>query len=130
MGLMRTDTEFMNSGILIFLFAGFGATLRFFFSQNLNAEFPYGTLLVNLLGSIAMGWLMTQTHWPLSSTVKVALAAGFLGALTPYSSFAFELVQFIEKGKWAQVAVYVGLTQVLAVLGCFIGVRWARNLGM
>jgi CrcB protein len=86
-------------------------------AQRLGTVFPYGTLIVNLIGcfviavfveaGIALGW---------SPTLRAALAIGFVGGFTTYSSFNYDTLRLIEEGSPSLALVNVTMT----LLGCAI----------
>ncbi len=84
--------------------------------QRFGAGWPWGTLAVNLLGSLL---LMALMHVALRSdsvpaAARVALGSGVLGGFTTYSSFNFETIALVQSGAWGRAAAYVAAT----VLGC------------
>lgn len=83
---------------------------------RLGTAFPYGTLLVNVLGSFCLALLMQLAlGGPVfSPTVRVVLATGVLGGFTTYSTFNFETLRSFQNGAWGVGALYVAAT----ILGC------------
>lgn len=79
--------------LLVALGAPFGAMLRYFISRRLNHSFPYGTLIINLLGSFLLG-LVARYDIPM-----LLFGTGFLGAFTTYSTFNVEVVQLFYRHK-------------------------------
>jgi CrcB protein len=94
-----------------------GSIARFHIGQlRWGSAFPYGTLLVNVIGSLLLALLMTialRTDW-VSPTVRLALASGVLGGFTTYSSFNYETIALVQGGAWGRAAIYVLAT----VAGC------------
>lgn len=84
-----------------------------------GAEFPYGTLIVNISGCLAVGFLGTlaEERFLTSPQVRTALLIGFLGAFTTFSSFAYETWNLFRDGE----AMLAGLNVVASVLTCFVG---------
>ena len=99
-------------------------TLRLF-----DAGFPLGTLSVNVLGSLAMGFL---AHWFLSRGVapewRSFFLIGGLGAFTTFSTFSLDAVGLYERGEPGQALLYVALSVVLSLAGLVLGLWLARNL--
>lgn len=97
-----------------------GALSRFLLSNavhgRLGATFPYGTLLVNLLGSFIIGflyfWLINR--YDADAELRGLLIVGFLGAFTTFSAFSIETLILLEQGAWFKGTGYV----VASVLGC------------
>jgi len=88
--------------------------------------FPWGTLLVNLLGCLFIGVLMQLVlRERASETVRLALGTGLLGGFTTYSTFNFETFALAESGAWGRAALYVGVTLLgglaLGAAGWFLG---------
>jgi fluoride exporter len=98
-------------------------------AQRLGSAFPYGTLLVNLVGCFAIAGLMHAAltlGWP--ATTRAAVTIGFIGGLTTYSSFNYETMRLFEEGALATA----GLNLVLTLLGGFmagwLGLITAREI--
>jgi CrcB protein len=98
-------------------------------AQRLGSAFPYGTLIVNLVGCFAIAAVMHAAltlAWP--PTLRAAVTIGFLGGLTTYSSFNYETTRLIEEGALATA----GLNAALTILGAFaagwLGMLCARQL--
>ncbi len=93
-----------------------------------GTTFPYGTLIVNILGCFLIAAVM---HVGLETTrlppgVRIAITAGFLGGLTTYSSFNFETTELLRSGAWRLGLVNVALTLV-ACLGAGVAGTWAAR---
>lgn len=92
-------------------------------ARSLGAAFPYGTLLVNIVGSFLIAVVLTRLA---PSTLRITLATGFLGGFTTYSAFNFETTALLRERPLAGV-LNLGLT----LLGCFVagvaGVALARR---
>jgi len=97
----------------------------------LGAEFPYGTLLVNVIGSFLIGVVqeLALDAAMLPERVRVVLAVGVLGGFTTYSAFAHESLRLAAGGSWGAAVFYVGLTTVLCFAACLLGVGAARLVG-
>ncbi len=102
-----------------------GALARFWLSNAvyglLGRGFPYGTLAVNVLGSLAMGLLYILLLERLSAgpEVRGLLLVGFLGAFTTFSSFSIETLNLIEQAAYAKA----GANAVFSVVSC-VGATW------
>ena len=112
--------------LLLIALAGAGASLRYLISSSMNGSLPWGTLSVNVLGSLLVGWIYANQGlgWPVY--VKTAVIVGFLGALTTFSSYSLEILSLLEKGRLNQALFYFFLSQTLAIGACFLGMRFAR----
>jgi CrcB protein len=99
-----------------------GTALRYMIgvgaARVLGEHFPFGTLIVNLLGSFLLSGVMyaSVTTELVSPTLRLGLATGFLGGLTTYSSFNYETMRLFDEGAWLAGFVNVSST----VLGCFL----------
>jgi CrcB protein len=84
---------------------------------------PTGTFVVNLLGSAAIGFVMSifAARGELASPTRVALTGGFLGGFTTYSAFCFETFAFVDRGAYLAAALYVVATLVGCLAGCALG---------
>ncbi len=95
-----------------------------------GADFPYGTLLINVLGSFLVG-LVQQVGLStllIPDTLRVVLAIGVMGGFTTYSSFSYETLKLVEAGSWVGAAVYVALTTALCLGCCAVGLSLGRVL--
>ena len=111
-----------------------GALFRFWVStgvhQVLSRDFPYGTLVVNVLGSLLMGFLyvMFLERMTVSPELRAGVLIGLLGAFTTYSTFSIETINLIEQADYMK-AVANMLTSVIAcVLACGFGLLLGRQI--
>jgi CrcB protein len=93
-------------------------------------DFPYGTLLINVLGSFLIGIIQQVglSSLVLPEALRVALAIGVLGGFTTYSSFSYETIKLLEAGSWAAATTYVALTTGLCLACCAAGLTLGRVL--
>ena len=124
----------MREIIYIAVAGGLGAIGRYYITsltqKMLGYGFPYGTLVVNVLGSFLLG-LIVQTGMStdlLPRSLRLAMAFGFLGAFTTFSTFSYETLVYIEDGAWAMAGVNI-LTNVLpAIVAVFSGMLLGRTI--
>jgi len=90
--------------------------------------FPWGTLVVNVMGSLAMGILvevMAMT-WSPSPEVRALLIVGVLGAFTTFSTFSLDVVLLLERGAVLPAALYVAASVVVCIVGLYVGMHGMR----
>jgi fluoride exporter len=104
-----------------------GACLRYVISINsvkhFGNEFPYGTLIVNVLGGILIGLIMelSLTNDLISANLKLFLTTGIMGGLTTFSTFSYETVTFFSEGKYILAMLNTGLNLFLSIAGVLVG---------
>ncbi len=111
------------------LAGGLGSIARYHIGLFGNAragQFPWGTLAVNLLGSLLISILMSLVlRGRLDESTRIAIGIGFLGGFTTYSTFNFETIAMAQSGEWGRAILYVAATLigclVLGVIGYVIG---------
>ncbi len=118
----------MERFILICLGGALGTGLRYLTSglaaRWLGADFPYGTLIVNVVGSFAIG-LVQQVGTAsllIPETTRLFLTVGIMGGLTTYSSFSYETIRLAEIGAWGAAWINVLATTALCLSVCFLGI--------
>lgn len=110
----------MKDYLLVFLGGGLGATARYWMSAAvyrwLPTDFPYGNLVVNILGCFLIGLLMatSEERFLIQPSLRVFLAIGILGGFTTFSSFSYETVSLLRDRELFLASVNVLST----VLGC------------
>jgi CrcB protein len=131
----RTEND-LRLTFLVFLGAGLGGALRH--GVNLAAaklfgtNFPYGTFIINITGSLIMGilagWLAFKAEESWSQPLRLFLTTGILGGYTTFSAFSLDAVLLAERGAYGPAVFYIGGSVVLAVLGCVAGLAVIRAL--
>jgi CrcB protein len=92
--------------------------------------FPLATILVNIVGSLAMGLLvgaMARLLPPWQAEARLFVAIGMLGGFTTFSSFSLDTIALIERGAMGQALLYIGLSVALSVLGLYLGLLITRG---
>ena len=108
-----------------------GSVARFWFSgvvaRQFGETFPWGTLLVNVTGSFAIGFFATLTspdgRWLAPAGVRQFFMLGVCGGYTTFSSFSLQTLSLAEDGEW----LYAGANVVLSVVSCLAAV-WLGHL--
>lgn len=124
----------MNMIMAIGLGGAFGAVMRHyavaFCAKMAGNFFPYGTLFVNVTGSLLIGILMESLalKWPLSLEMRAFLITGLLGGFTTFSAFSFDLYKLIETGHVPLAALYIILSVFLSLAALFAGVYIVRGV--
>jgi len=125
----------MNQLIAVALGGACGAVVRFLMSsglyQWLGRDFPYGTLVVNVVGSFLIG-LLTETlilqRIAIGLEYRAAILVGFIGAFTTFSTFSLETLYLIEQGSLAKAALNVVASVAGCLLAVWIGLLCGRTL--
>ena len=123
---------FELSYLAIALGGAFGAVSRFLVANEMGRRFgdflPYGTLAVNVLGSLALGWVATifMDRPEINNALRLGIAVGFLGAFTTFSTFSFESVQLLMSGAVWRALLNVALNTVVCLGMCYLGIQLAR----
>ncbi len=124
----------MNNLLLIAFGGALGAVSRFLFSNGVHSllgrGFPYGTLSVNVLGSLLMGFFYIMllermdpgAHW------RPLLLIGFLGAFTTFSTFSIETLNMVEDGELFQAMLNILLSVSTCLIACWVGVLLGRQI--
>jgi fluoride exporter len=120
--------------LIVFIGGGIGAALRH--GVNVAAAglvgtaFPYGTVFINVVGSLAMG--LIAEYFALKSGLpqswRLFLTTGILGGFTTFSAFSLEAALLYERGQLASAAIYVLASVVLSIGGLFAGLAIIRAL--
>lgn len=98
--------------------------------RALGTSFPYGTLIVNALGSFLLGAIMHVglTTTLISPTLRLVLATGVMGGFTTYSTFNYETMQYLREGAFLLAGWNVAATLLLCLLAGALGLASARWL--
>jgi len=114
--------------ILIVGIGGFiGATLRYIISglsiRVFGDSFPYGTLFVNILGGLLIGFIMeaSVSLWPVSPNIRIFLTTGILGGLTTFSTFSYETISMLSDGSYLMGGINAGLNLFLSLFCAWLG---------
>jgi len=118
---------------LIALFGAIGTLARYglqgVVQLRMGSGFPYGTLLINLTGCLLLGFIgqITLNRMLISADVRMAIAVGFFGGYTTFSSFGWETAKMLEAGEWLRATTYVAASVFAGLLLSVAGIRLANK---
>lgn len=124
----------LNQLIMIAAGGAAGSLMRFMLSTGVHRvvgrDFPYGTLSVNIIGSLLMGLLYILLIERASVGVewRALLLIGFLGAFTTFSTFSVETLNLLENGELIKAGVNVILSVLLCIFAAWAGMILGRHL--
>jgi CrcB protein len=121
------------SYFLVFIGGGIGAALRHAVNRGslilLGASFPFGTFIVNVLGSFAMGMLAAifLARGEGDQSLRLFLTTGLLGGFTTFSAFSLDAAMLGERGEWLALGIYVVGSVAMSMFALFVGMAVARS---
>jgi fluoride exporter len=124
----------METFLLISTGAILGANLRYWVGgwavSQFGSSFPYGNLIINLTGSLILGFFMTLAveRLLLDPRLRVLVAIGFLGSYTTFSSYTFESVALIMENQWLAGLLNLFGSAFLGGLAVIVGIILARAI--
>lgn len=123
----------MDKLILIALGGAFGAVLRYGISgwvqRWTDSSFPYGTLVVNVIGCFAIGLCGALIAGPyLSEKIRPLILIGVLGSFTTFSTFGYETFEMINDGQFGRAGLNVLLSNVAGLAAVWIGYRLTEQI--
>jgi len=119
--------------LLIAVFGAIGTLARYGLQGvvqiRMGGAFPYGTLLINLTGCFFLGLIgqFTLNRMVISPDWRMAIAVGFFGGYTTFSSFGWETAKMLEAGEWLRATTYVGASVIIGLLLSVVGIRLANR---
>ncbi len=131
---MGPETAGMSLWLAVAAGGALGALARWLMvvqvTRLLGAGFPAGTMVVNVLGSLAMGLVaaLLAQGLSLSAELRTFLTVGFLGGFTTFSAYTLDAVGLVGRGEWTGAAFYTAGSVALGVLAFLAGARIARVL--
>ena len=98
--------------------------------QRVGPSFPLGTLIVNITGSLVLGFLMrlALSTPSISAEVRTLLTTGFCGGYTTFSTFSYETMMLLEEGQYSRGAAYILSSVVFSLFAVWLGMVGAREL--
>ncbi len=121
-----------NDFLIISIGAIVGANARYlisrFAAKTLGPVFPYGTLFINVTGSLIVGFFMVwaSERVLIDPRWRLLIVIGFCGAFTTFSSYAFETMAYFEQGQWLLLCTNVLSNNLLCLGGALAGMALAR----
>lgn len=101
-----------------------GSVLRYGCSRALNvAAFPFGTMLVNVLGCLAIGLLWGVFTRHTNEQLRLLLVTGFCGGFTTFSTFTYEGIQLLQENRWTTFVLYTGISITAGLAATFLGFK-------
>jgi fluoride exporter len=117
----------MTSALFVIVGAAFGAPLRYLTDLLVRSRhdsvFPWGTLTVNVVGSLILGVIAAAVSAGAPSWILTLLGTGFCGALTTFSTFGYETMRLVEEGSLLEAGANCVVSVLLAAVACAGG--WA-----
>jgi len=114
--------------------AAVGGVSRYYLStavqHRMGSAFPWGTLLINVTGSILLGFIMRYALATpgVSVELRVLLTTGFCGGYTTFSTYSYETATLLEDGQLGRAGTYALASMLLALAGTFGGFALAREV--
>jgi len=124
----------MNRVLAIAVGGAAGSVLRYWMSTwvygLLGRTFPYGTLVVNVLGCLLMGMLyvLLLDRFSGDPLVRAGVLVGLLGGFTTFSTFSMETILLLEEGTWIKAGTNMLSSLILCVVATWFGVLLGRQL--
>jgi fluoride exporter len=131
---VNPTANYLSNYLWIALGAVVGASARYFLSllvaRNFASAFPCGTLLINLTGSLILGFFLvfSTERALLDPRWRLLVAIGFCGSYTTFSSYAFESFALMEQGQWLLSGLNIVGSNVLCLTAVVAGAALARAL--
>ncbi len=128
------SAAFFSQALAIAAGGAVGALLRYWTSLSvhglLGRAFPYGTLTVNVVGSLVMGvlYVLLLERLTLGPEWRAALLVGLLGAFTTFSTFSLETMNILEQGAYLKALLNVLLNVTLCLAAVWLGIVTGRQL--
>lgn len=95
---------------------------------GVRSGFPWGTLVVNIVGCLAFGfvWVLAQDKLTISGELRTVILVGFLGSFTTFSAFIFETEQMLERAEWLMAGANMLLGLIAGLAAYLLGAWLAR----
>ena len=123
----------MLQWIVVGLGGAVGAMMRYRISLHMSHivgdGFPWGTLVVNVIGCLVLGLLvaLVSGKYPIGDIARTGLQVGLIGGFTTFSAFSMELLRMVEDGSWIHGFIYIVASLFLCVLAIVLGTALGRQ---
>jgi CrcB protein len=125
----------MTPYLLVGLGGGLGAMLRYGYGglagRLWRSDFPHGTMVINIVGSLAMGLLvgiLARTLPAGQENIRLFLAVGVLGGFTTFSTFSLDTIAMMERGQVGPALFYVLGSVVVGIAALYAGLLIVRAI--
>jgi CrcB protein len=124
----------VSNVLIVSIGAIFGANARYilsrFAAKVMGPVFPYGTLVINVSGSLIVGFFMiwASERVLIDPRWRLLIVIGFCGAFTTFSSYAFETMAYCEQGQWWLMFTNIASNNLLSLAAALAGMALARAL--
>lgn len=128
---MRTDWRLITA---VAVGGALGSVARYllgaFIQDRVSAALPVGTLVINVVGSLLLGFFVQLglDTTAFSPEIRFFLTTGFCGGFTTFSTFTYETYRLVEDSEYGTAGIYVVASVALSLLGCALGMGVARRL--
>jgi len=112
--------------LVVFLGAGLGGLARYalagWIQQSAGPGFPWGTLVINVSGSLALAFLYTILEGTSASPLwRVFIGIGFFGGYTTFSTFSYETIRLLQDAQWNRATAYILGSVAVSLGGALLG---------
>jgi CrcB protein len=126
----------MENYLWIAVGSALGGVARYWCSgvaaRLIGETFPWGTLIVNVVGSFIIGFFATiagpDGRWFVGTTTRQFVMVGFCGGYTTFSSFSLQTLNLVHDGEWLYAGIYIVASVVLCLLAVWIGYAAATGI--
>ena len=111
-----------------------GALMRYVLGSRIalvaGNAFPWGTLIINVVGCFLAGLLLTLfvTRIPVSDLLRNGIQIGLLGGFTTFSAFSIDAIALFDQGLWLRGFLYIITSVIVSLLGAYLGMSVGRNI--
>lgn len=125
----QNGSRMIRNILLVALGGAIGSVCRYLLSGINIASWPWGTFVVNILGSLLIGLLTgLMSKGILSPEMKLLLVTGFCGGFTTFSTFANESFSMMKAGDVLLMALYVGTSVMIGIFAVWLGMNMSETI--